>query len=119
MAEMQTYKGSCHCGKVSFEADIKLESGVACNCSICSRKGTLLTFVPATGFKLQQGEGELTEYRFNKNVIAHTFCKICGVSAFARANAPDGTPTVAINIRCLEGIDLAKVPVYNHDGRSA
>ena len=40
------YKGSCHCGKVAFEVEGELNGAMACNCSMCSRKGSLLWFVP-------------------------------------------------------------------------
>lgn len=40
------YKGSCHCGKIAFEVDGELTGAMACNCSICSRKGALMWFVP-------------------------------------------------------------------------
>jgi hypothetical protein len=31
---------------------------------------------------------------------------------------PKGNAMAAINIRCLEGIDLAAIPVKNFDGRA-
>jgi hypothetical protein len=32
--------------------------------------------------------------------------------------APGGARMVAVNVRCLDGIDLAAVPVKEFDGRS-
>lgn len=112
------YKGSCHCGKVVFEVEGELSSGLACNCSICARKATLLWFVPRDAMKLLTPEDELTTYTFNKHVIRHRFCKTCGVQAFGEAPDPSGKPVAAINIRCLENIDLDAVPVHHYDGRS-
>jgi hypothetical protein len=40
------YKGSCHCGKVAFEVEGELNGAMSCNCSMCSRKGSLLWVVP-------------------------------------------------------------------------
>lgn len=57
-------------------------------------------------------------YLFNKHAIRHRFCKTCGMHPFAEATDPKGQPTVAVNIRCLEGIDLDAVPVKHFDGRS-
>ena len=112
------HKGSCHCGNVKFEFTGDISSGMTCNCSICSRKGVMLTFVPEANFKLLAGENAQTEYLFNKHQIHHLFCKTCGVASFAKAVDPKGTPTVAINLRSVEGIDLHAVKTQEFDGRS-
>lgn len=116
----QTVTGGCHCGAVRFEAvGVDTDKAIACNCSRCGRTGTMLCFVPATDFHLVKGEDSLTEYRFNKNVIQHVFCKVCGVQPFAQANGPDGTPMVAINIRCLDGVNVHDFKPTPYDGLSA
>lgn len=115
----QTERGGCHCGKVRYEVTLDLSKPVlACNCSMCGKKGTLLAFVPAGDFKLTSGEAGLTSYRFNKKVIDHLFCSTCGVTSFARGQKPDGTPMVAINTRCIDGVDPAKLQVSFVDGAS-
>jgi hypothetical protein len=119
MSETKTYAGGCHCGKVRYEAKLDLTKPViSCNCSICGRSGTLLAFVPAADFVLLSGEDSLTDYRFNKHVIHHVFCKTCGIKSFARGKGRDGGDTVAINARCLDGIDLASLNVMAFDGKS-
>ncbi len=62
------YKGSCHCGRVAFEVEGTIESGLACNCSICHRKGSLLWFVPRDKLRLVTPESSLSTYTFNKHV---------------------------------------------------
>lgn len=114
----RTYAGGCHCGQVRFEATVALNQAMACNCSMCGKKGTLLSFLPATQFKLLQGENGLTDYQFGKKRIHHLFCNKCGVTSFARATDPQGTPTIALNIRCLDDVDPSTVPVKHFDGRS-
>ena len=112
------YKGSCHCGKVMFEVEGELNGAMACNCSMCSRKGSLLWFVPRDQFRLLTSEAEIGTYTFNKHVIKHRFCPTCGIHPYGEGADPKGNPVAAINIRCLEGIDLEKVPVQHFDGRS-
>src|SRR5690606_26011403 len=56
------YRGSCHCGRVAFEVEGTLESALACNCSICQRKGSLLWFVPRTSLRLTTPEANLRSY---------------------------------------------------------
>lgn len=113
-----THTGSCHCGKVKFEVEGDLNSGISCNCSMCQRKGTVLSFVPATNFKLLAGENATTDYQFGKKRIHHLFCSTCGVTSYATGAAPNGDDMRAINLRCVDGIDLNKVDVKHYDGKS-
>lgn len=115
---MTSWKGSCHCGGIAFEVDGEITGALACNCSICQRKGTLLWFVPRSRMRLLTPESAMSTYTFNKHVIKHRFCPTCGVQPFGEANDPTGQPVVAINIRCLEGIDLESIPVKHFDGRA-
>lgn len=112
------YQGSCHCESVKFEAEIELGKVLSCNCSICRRKGSLLTFVPESQFELISGENSLSDYQFNKRVIHHYFCSNCGVSPFGAGKMPDGSPVRAINVRCLDDIDLEKLDLEHFDGKS-
>ncbi len=114
---MTTYNGSCHCGAVRYTAEADLsQPAISCNCSMCGRSGTLLSFVPADKFTLEQGQDSLTDYLFNKERIHHLFCKTCGIKSFARGIGPGGAEMVAINVRCLEGVDPAKVELRHVDG---
>jgi hypothetical protein len=80
--------------------------------------GFLLAFAPAQDFKLLSGEGATTEYQFNKHVIHHLFCSTCGVQSFARGKRPnDGADIVAINVRCVDGVDPDSLKVKKVDGR--
>ncbi|HEY4192774.1 MAG TPA: GFA family protein [Mesorhizobium sp.] len=112
------YQGGCHCGKVGFSVELDLSSPITCNCSYCTQRGSILAFAPVENFSLEKGDGELTEYLFNTNKISHLFCASCGMESFARATAPDGIKMVAVNIRCLEGVDPDAVTPHRFDGRS-
>jgi hypothetical protein len=112
-----TYKGSCHCGKVQIEVTMDVSKVVSCNCSMCSRRGGLLAFGPIAALKVISGEDAQTDYLFNKKVIHHLFCKTCGIQTFARAAGPDGSPMFAVNVRCLDGVDLDALQVTKYDGK--
>jgi hypothetical protein len=85
---------------VRYEVTTALAPVILCDCSICSKRGTLLTFVSPDQFEHTAGSDEdLTEYRFNKHVVSHLFCPVCGILSYARGTAPDGTKMVAINMR--------------------
>lgn len=115
---MKKYTGGCHCGAVRFEVEMEEPTtAMTCNCSHCSIKGFMLAFVPAKQFTLLQGEDMLTLYHFHKEVIDHKFCKICGVESFANGKGPDGSETVMVNLRCVDDLDISKLPVHEFDGK--
>lgn len=116
MTGRKTYHGGCQCGAVQFDVDAALSGVVACNCSRCRRVGSLLAFVPAADFRLTRGEEALTTFEFNTRRIRHRFCATCGIQSFSQGTAPNGAEMVAINVRCLEGVDAGALPVTYHDG---
>jgi hypothetical protein len=114
-----THNGGCHCGAVRFHVDLDLaKPALTCNCSICLRSGTVLSFVPTSQFVLEKGGDNLTDYQFNKNVIHHLFCKTCGIKSFGRGVGPDGKEMVAVNVRCLDDIELDKVQTQQYNGKA-
>jgi len=117
--DLVTYRGSCHCGAVTYEVSMALPSQAhACNCSICSRAGWLLTFVGGDAFRLLSSEDALSDYQFHNKRIHHYFCRNCGIRSFSRGTNRDGSPSVAVNLRCLQGLDVTKLPVHFFDGAS-
>lgn len=117
MAE-QTYSGSCHCGKVSYDVTLDLQQVIGCNCSMCKRMGSLLAFVPEPAFTLKSGQDALTDYQFNKKQIHHLFCSTCGIRSFAKGSL-HGKTMYAVNTRCLDGVDPASLNVKYVDGASS
>jgi hypothetical protein len=112
------YKGSCHCGQVAFEVEGELTQVADCNCSICSRKGSLLWFVPRDKLRLLTPEASLATYSFGTHTIQHRFCPTCGIHPFGEGVDPSGNRMAAINVRCLEGVEFSTLPVKHFDGRS-
>jgi hypothetical protein len=119
----QTYRGSCHCGTVRFEADLDLAAGTSrCNCSICAKTRNWEAIVKPDAFRLLAGEGELGDYRFGSGSAQHLFCRRCGVHTFGRGFVEAiGGDYRAVRIACLDGVDdavLASAPVAFMDGRN-
>lgn len=113
------YTGSCHCGQVKYEVEGELKGALACNCSMCQRKGSLLWFVPRSSMRLLTPEENASTYLFNKHLIKHRFCPNCGIHPYGEGTDPKGNQMAAINVRCLDNIDLDAVAVTHYDGRSA
>ncbi|HVU01624.1 MAG TPA: GFA family protein [Polyangiaceae bacterium] len=117
MPEARTYEGGCHCGKVRYKVETDLARVMECNCSICSKKAYLLAFVPASAFELLSGADSLTDYQFNKHVVHHQFCSTCGIQSFGWGITKDGQKMFSVNVRCLDGVDLAGLTVTQVDGK--
>ena len=119
MPETMTYHGGCHCGAVRFAAESPpIRDVMSCNCSFCGRQGALLAFIPATAFTLVSGDAALSDYQFGAKTIHHLFCATCGIASFGRGTMPDGSEAVALNVRCLDGIDLDGLAIQHFDGKS-
>jgi len=117
---LKTYKGSCHCGAVRFEADLDLtQSSYRCNCSICRRNRFWPALAAPERFRLLSGRERLTEYLFNTRKNQHFFCAVCGVRAFGVGNDTPVGKIVGVNIGCLEGVgeeELSRIPITYVDG---
>lgn len=117
MTGLITHRGGCHCGAVQYEVDAAVDIAADyCNCSICAMSGYLHLIVPASRFRLLEGEDALSEYRFNTGTARHLFCRRCGVKSFyvPRSN-PDG---YSVNVRCLDPGTIASVRTTPFDGRN-
>ncbi len=112
------HEGSCHCGGIAFTVEGEIGGVLDCNCSLCRRRGGLLWFVPAAAFQLETPRAQLATYTFNQHRIQHHFCPNCGIAPFGEGTAPDGTTMLAINVRCLPGVDLDALEVTRYDGAS-
>lgn len=114
----ETHTGGCHCGAVRYEVTVDLANVLSCNCSYCTKVAPLLTFTTPDNFRLHSGADHVSEYRFNTRNIRHLFCNTCGVESFARGIGPDGSEMIAINARCLDGVDPAKLDALPFDGKN-
>ena len=112
-----THTGGCHCGKIAFEFQGEIGTVLDCNCSLCQKRGGLLHFMPATAFTLKTPREQLGTYTFNKHLLSHHFCSSCGVSPFTEGTDPKGNAMVAVNVRCVEGVDPRALEIKLYNGR--
>jgi len=111
----RTYRGGCHCGRVRFEVRGNLERVSECNCSICTKKAYVHWIVPRSAFRLLTKSDDIASYAFNTKTARHLFCPNCGVAPFY---IPRSDPeSLDVNVRCLEGVNLAKLEHDRFDGR--
>lgn len=124
---IRTYSGSCHCGAVRFTfRSREITSGLRCNCSICIRKGIVMSseYIPPDAFALD-GEESLAVYQFGDKAVVHSFCKTCGISPFnCVASLPEsyrGPAKVGdrrVNLGCIDGLSPLDLEITVIDGKS-
>lgn len=114
------YQGSCHCGSVSFEfegPDV-IENGIRCNCSICKRKGAVMSSFLLKADELQRAikNDSLQTYQFGRKVAKHHFCKECGMYTFHETFRVPGS--YRVNLGCIDGVDVFNLDYELFDGAS-
>jgi hypothetical protein len=117
----KTYRGSCHCGAVKFEADLDLETGTSrCNCSWCAKSRSWGVLTKPEDFRLLTDPSALSDYQFGTMSGHHRFCKTCGLHAYGDGYVEQiGGAFVSVQISCLDGVspeELAGLPIGYGDG---
>lgn len=84
------------------------------NCSICRRRGALWQPASDADLHILGGEADLARYEFTTKTAKHYFCRHSGIHPFIR---PRRDPSSwAVNVRCIDGVDLATMTVLPFDG---
>ena len=96
----------CHCGEVELEikeSERALNKFLRCNCTLCKKKGYIMTFAPITDVKITKGEDKLKLYQYHTKVAEHYFCPDCGIYTHHKMRSrPD---MFGLNVGCIDDID--------------
>ncbi|MGE0549329.1 MAG: GFA family protein [Kofleriaceae bacterium] len=117
----RTFHGSCHCGAITFEADLDLENGTGkCNCTYCWKVRNWSAMTKPESFRLLSGKDMLGDY--TKHPAGHHgFCKTCGVRTHSWGDIPEiGGPFVSVSLAVLDDLpaaDLIGAPMRISNGR--
>jgi|TARA_X000001036_G_C20602304_1_gene775450 hypothetical protein len=112
-------KLKCHCGSVEAEINAPdiVEKFLKCNCSICKRKGAIMSMVKNQDFKITKGENFLKLYQFHSKVAKHYFCSKCGI--YTHHNPRANPAMTGFNVGCVDEIDTFKLKdVVIKDGQN-
>ena len=116
---MQKHRGSCHCGAISytFTAPV-IDKGLRCNCSICVRKGAIMTAftVAPEDIEIEINGNSLSTYQFGSGIAKHHFCSNCGIYTFHETLRKPGH--YRLNTGCVEGVKSLELPTEVFDGAS-
>jgi hypothetical protein len=115
---MRTYRGSCHCGALRFRlVTDEILDGCRCNCSICIRKGAVMSTRYFAPEELEvEGLAALVLYQFGDRMVNHRFCGTCGIYPLHDATGKPGH--YRVNLGCIDGLDPLALPITLLDGRS-
>jgi hypothetical protein len=122
----QKYRGACHCGLTQFEIEAEIESVRVCNCSICQKRGTLIYRVENDKFQMLSDINLLSIYEWHTKTAQDFFCPQCGIMPFRKPRALTSDELLkgmvpfdgwAVNVRCIEGINITQLPVITINGR--
>jgi hypothetical protein len=115
---MPHYKGQCHCGAVTFEVESEkpIETGLRCNCSICVRKGAVMSsdVYPEDALNIEAGDS-LGMYQLGDKTAKHYFCKKCGIYPFHETARFPGK--LRVNLGCFDELEPLKLEVGVFDGK--
>lgn len=120
----KTYTGSCHCGKVRYEAELDLSQGTGrCNCSYCAKVRNWSVITKPENLRVLVGAQDLSHYQFTtESPNRHEFCKHCGVRMFSRGHIEEiGGAYVSVTIASIDNLsdqERAALPVRYMDGRN-
>jgi|TARA_B100001094_G_C17688635_1_gene556991 hypothetical protein len=104
--EKKMKKLTCHCGEVEAEINItgNLEKVLRCNCSMCKRKGTIMSMVKNENFKITKGKDKLKIYQFHTKVAKHFFCSNCGI--YTHHNPRSNPALTGFNVGCIDEVNI-------------
>ena len=95
---------SCHCGGVEIEVSVpdQFKKLMRCNCSLCKRKGAIMTPVVHDDLKVIKGQDLIKLYQYHTKVAEHYFCSNCGI--YTHHKMRSNPNMYGINVACLEGV---------------
>lgn len=122
---MKTYRGSCFCGGVAFEADGDLADGtMRCNCRFCRKMRYWEMRLPdPDGFRVLRGAELLAETPRSDGAeldMHHHFCARCGTRLWTEGNIEEmGGRFLQVCVAALDDVpeaELIAAPVFWADG---
>ena len=117
-APMSVREGSCICGAVRYRVEIDPSQGSRCNCSFCTKLGTLAAIVKPAAFTLVSQPDQLAGYTRTPEVGERFFCRTCHTYCYAQGHlAQVGGDFVSVNLNTLDDHDPSTTQVAYWDGR--
>jgi hypothetical protein len=99
-------QGSCHCGQVTYEAEVDPDKVSLCNCTDCQMlTGSAFRVsvpAPAAAFRLLSGRPRVYVKTADSGAKRrHSFCPDCGTPVSATADT-ENPPSYSLRVGCLK-----------------
>ena len=110
-------ESSCHCGALKLKIDGELPATfTSCNCSYCSRAGSLMAYYNPQKVTVIAAEGASIRYITGDKTLAFVICKTCGNFSHWVSIDPNQTDRMGINARLFTNVDISKTKIRHFDG---
>ena len=112
-------KLTCHCGGVEIEVNVpdKFKKIMRCNCSLCKKKGIIMTMVGQDDLKVIKGQDLLKLYQYHTKTAKHYFCSNCGI--YTHHNPRANPAMTGFNLGCIDEINTFNLKdVAVNDGQN-
>ena len=97
-------EGACHCGSVSFSAEVDASRVMVCHCTDCQVLSgapfRAVVVAPIETFALRGTPKSYVKVAQSGNRRAQVFCPECGTPLFA--TAPENPTSVVIRLGCVK-----------------
>lgn len=110
--------GSCHCGQITYEAEISLEKVAVCHCTDCQKLSgsafRTVVMVPDSDFTLLSGDIKTyVKTAESGNKRAQTFCGNCGAPLYA-TSVDDGPKIFGLRVGAISQRDqlVPKIQIW-------
>ena len=98
-------RGSCHCQRITYEAEVDPDSVQVCNCTDCQMlTGSafrVAAHAPASTFRLSGEPKVYVKTADSGTRRRHAFCPDCGAPVYSSADT-DRPATYSLRVGCLD-----------------
>jgi len=109
-------EGHCHCGNIKLEIPELTESGTSCNCSICSRYGSVWGYFTEAEVKVTAVEPGIHPYSHGDKQLVFNSCEVCGCTTHYTMVEAGPQTRLAVNYRMFGEDVLKKLKIRIFDG---
>lgn len=110
-------ESSCHCGNVKLKIEDEApESLTLCNCSICSKYGSIMAYFPEDKVTFDYQSDSVIKYVWGDKSLEFVNCNTCGCYVHWYDIRPDKGDQVGVNARLFSNIDINNIRVRRFDG---